>query len=204
MKVQEQDRMRIAGELHDGVIQQVAALSLMLGTAKRKISTESDVRATVGEVQDRLIQLGSDIREMSHSLHPSALKDDGLPPALQTYCREFSNVRGLLISCDVEDSVRDLSRGAAAALFRIAQEALGNVAKHANAKHVTVQLTRADERVRLSVSDEGSGFDPGRAKSSGGLGLISMRERAHQLNGTLELATEPGHGTTIRVEIPFQ
>jgi signal transduction histidine kinase/ligand-binding sensor domain-containing protein len=204
MKVLEQDRIRIAGELHDGVMQQVAALSLMLGTAKRKIAPESDVRATVSEVQDRLIQLGSAIRELSHSLHPSALKEDGLPQALQTYCREFSSLRGLLVSCDVDDSVRDLSRGAALALFRIAQEALGNVAKHANAKQVTVRLTRADERVALSVSDDGSGFDPGRAESSGGLGLISMRERAHQLNGTLQVATEPGHGTTIQVEIPFR
>ena len=92
----------------------------------------------------------------------------------------------------------------AAALYRIAQEALGNVAKHARAKEVSVRLIRADGMVRLTVSDSGVGFVPRSAGDSGGVGLVNMRERVRQLKGTFELESEPGHGATIRAEVPFR
>jgi signal transduction histidine kinase len=97
-----------------------------------------------------------------------------------------------------------LSRGAALALFRVLQEALGNAAKHARATRVTVGLTRTDGMVSLTISDDGVGFEPARLGSSGGLGLVMMRERATQLNGTFEFESAPGRGTTIRVVIPFR
>ena len=99
---------------------------------------------------------------------------------------------------------RDLSRDAALALFRIAQEALGNAAKHARATMITVRLTRADALVFLAVSDDGVGFAPNRAGKPDGLGLITMRERASQLDGKFECESAPGVGTTIRVVIPFR
>jgi signal transduction histidine kinase len=113
-------------------------------------------------------------------------------------------VRGISLSCDADDSVRDLSRGAALALYRVAPEALGNAAAHGHASHVDVRLTRFDGLVLLSVSDDGQGFDPNRIGASHGLGLINMRERARQLNGTFELDSEPGRGTTMKVAIPFR
>lgn len=100
--------------------------------------------------------------------------------------------------------MRELSPGAALCIYRIAQEALGNVAKHSAAKKVQVRLTRADARVCLSVSDDGVGFASNRPSESGGLGLINMRERVRQLNGTLEFESAPGRGTTIRTEVPFR
>jgi signal transduction histidine kinase len=118
--------------------------------------------------------------------------------------QQFSASSGVPVSCDADDSVRDLSRGAALALFRIVQEALGNAAKHAHAKRITVRLTRSSDAVSLTVSDDGAGFDPGRLGTSGGLGLITMRERASQLNGTFEFESAPGRGTMIRVVIPFR
>src|SRR6185295_7232740 len=93
MKAQEQERMRIAGELHDGVMQQISALSLMLGTARRQIPSELEAKAAVGEVQLKLIQVGTEVRHLSHDLHPAILKDAGLAEALRGYCQEFSNVR---------------------------------------------------------------------------------------------------------------
>ena len=89
-------------------------------------------------------------------------------------------------------------------LFRIVQEALGNAAKHASAKRIVVRLNRTASMVSLTVSDDGVGFDRGRLASGGGLGLIMMRERASQLNGTLELESAPGRGTTLTVTIPFR
>ena len=204
MKAQEQERIRIAGELHDGVMQEMLAVTMMLGTAKRRIIGDSAAQATIDKVQQKLIQVGTDIRQLSHDLHPPVLQDAGLPEALRAYCEQFSAGSGIPVSCDADDSLHDLSRGAALALFRIVQEALGNAAKHAAAKHMIVRLTRFNGLVSLTVSDDGAGFDASRLGTSGGLGLIMMRERAGQLNGKFEFESAPGRGTTIKVTIPFR
>jgi signal transduction histidine kinase len=203
MKAQEQERMRIAGELHDGVMQQISALTLMLGTARRQIPEDLPAKAAVGDVQKKLIQVGTDVRQLSHDLHPASLKEQGLPDALRAYCDEFSRVHGISVSSEADETVRDLSRGAALALFRITQEALGNAAAHGAATHVDVRLTRSNGQVALSVSDNGKGFDPNRI-TSGGLGLVNMRERARQLHGTFAVDSERGRGTTVSVTIPFR
>jgi signal transduction histidine kinase/ligand-binding sensor domain-containing protein len=204
MKAQEQERIRIAGELHDGVMQQMLAVTMMLGTAKRRISGDSDAKAMIDKVQQKLIEAGTEIRQLSHDLHPPALQDAGLPEAVNAYCEEFSTASGIPVACDADERASELSRGASLALFRILQEALGNAAKHARAKRITVGLTRKEGLVALTVSDDGAGFDPGRLATSGGLGLIMMRERASQLNGRFEFESAPNQGTTIRVVVPFR
>lgn len=105
---------------------------------------------------------------------------------------------------EADSTVKDLSPGSASCIYRIAQEELGNVAKHSGAKRVQVRLTRADGPVCLTVADDGMGFAPQRASDSGGLGLINMRERVRQLRGKLELESGDGRGTTVRAEIPFR
>jgi signal transduction histidine kinase/ligand-binding sensor domain-containing protein len=204
MKAQEQERIRIAGELHDGVMQQMLSVTMLLGAAKRKIAGNAEVQASIDKIQDKLVQAGTDIRQLSHGLHPPQLQDAGLPGALRTYCEEFSAASGIAVACELDEHARDLSRGASLALFRIVQEALGNAARHAAAKHVVVSLKRADSTVALTVSDDGVGFDRARLGTSGGLGLVMMRERAGQLNGSFEFESVPGRGTTIRVEVPFR
>ena len=205
MKAQEQERSRIAGELHDGVMQQMLAVTMMVGTAKRRVTANpADAAATMDKVQEKLVKVGSDIRQLSHDLHPPILQEAGLPSAVRSYCDEFSAAHGLSVSCDADDRARDLSRGAALALFRILQEALGNAAKHAAARQITVRLTRSNDMVSLTVSDDGVGFDRSRSGTSAGLGLITMRERASQLGGTFEFDSTPGAGATIRVVIPFR
>jgi signal transduction histidine kinase/ligand-binding sensor domain-containing protein len=203
MKAQEQERIRIAGELHDGVMQQMLAVTMMLGTAKRRTS-ESETKTSLDKIQEKLIQAGTDIRQLSHDLHPPVLQEAGLPEAMRNYCEQFSASSGIVVACDADDRVRDLSRGAALALFRIVQEALGNAAKHAHAKRIAVRLSRSADEVSLTVSDDGAGFDPGQLGTKGGLGLVMMRERASQLNGTFGFDSAPGRGTTIRVTIPFR
>jgi signal transduction histidine kinase len=180
------------------------AATMMLGTAKRRIPAGSDATATIDRVQQKLIQAGTDLRQLSHDLHPPLLQEAGLPKAVQSYCEQFSAASGIAVSCDADDRVQTLSRGAALALFRILQEALGNAAKHAVAKRIIVGLKRSDAAVSLTVSDDGVGFDAGRLRNGGGLGLVMMRERANQLNGTFEFESAPGHGTTIQVVIPFR
>ena len=202
MKAQEEERARIAGELHDGVLQQISSLAIVLGTVKRQIDSGS-TKDKLGQLQKQLIQVGTDIRELSHQLHPALLQDDGLPAALCGYCEEFTKVRGIPVSCETDDHLKDLSPGTALCLYRIAQEALGNVAKHSKASKVEVRLTQTDGLVCLSISDDGVGFASDRARGSGGLGLINMRERVRQLSGTLELNSEPGRGTSIRARVRF-
>jgi len=205
MKAQEQERIRIAGELHDGVMQQMLAMTMMLGTAKRKIAGHpADAEASIEKVQQKLIQTGTDIRQLSHGLHPPLLQEGGLPAAVRSYCDQFGTASSIAVDCELDEAARDLSRGAALALFRITQEALGNAAKHAKAKHVAVTLARRDGSIALTVSDDGVGFDRSRLGTAGGLGLVMMRERAGQLNGTFEFESAPGRGTTIRVVIPFR
>src|SRR5271165_6906904 len=204
IKAQEAERMRISGELHDGILQQITSVTLRLAKVKRQVPPDSEATTTVSGLQQRLIQIGTDIRHLSHELHPSLLQDSGLPAALSAYCEEFSEVRGLSVSCETDEKVEGLSPGAALCIYRIAQEALGNAAKHSEAKKVDVRLTRSDGRVCLSVSDDGVGCAADQVGKSGGLGLINMRERVLQLDGTFEFDSEPGHGTRVRVAIPFR
>jgi signal transduction histidine kinase/ligand-binding sensor domain-containing protein len=204
IKAQEAERMRISGDLHDGVLQQITSLTLRLGKVKRQVPPDSEATATVNSLQQQLIQIGTDIRHISHELHPALLQESGLPAALSSYCEEFSNVRGLPVSCETDESVQELSPGAALCLYRIAQEALGNAAKYSQARKVEVRLTRSNGLVCLTVSDDGVGCDPERIGKSGGLGVINMRERVLQLRGTFEFKSETGRGTTVKAEVPFR
>jgi signal transduction histidine kinase/ligand-binding sensor domain-containing protein len=202
MKAHEEERMRIAGELHDGVLQQITTLSLRLGTVRQRVPPDSEAKTNIRELQQELLRVGTEIRNLSHELHPAVLQEAGLPAALSAYCEEFSRVRGIPVSCDADEAVAHLSPGAALCIYRIAQEALGNVAKHSRAKGVEVRLSRSDGSVWLSVSDDGIGFASN--KKSGGLGLINMRERVRQLKGTFEFESEPGRGTKVKAAVPFR
>ena len=157
----------------------------------------------VADVQRKLIDVGTEVRELSHDLHPPELKQMGLPEVLHGYCDSFSQAHGIPVSCEVEASLADLSEGSGLALYRIAQEALGNAAKHAAPTRVELRLTRAGRDVVLTIADDGRGRDPGQV-DRGGLGLVNMRERARQLGGTFELDSRPGRGTTVRVAVPFR
>ena len=203
IQAQEEESSRIARELHDGVLQQLTTVTLDLGTVKSQVPRGSAAKDGIATVQDKLISLGADIRQLSHDLHPAVLQEFGLPQALSTYCQEFIKTRGIPASCDADPQLKNLSRGSALALYRIAQEALGNAAKHARATRVNLRLERAGEMARLTVSDDGAGFLPGEVGARGGVGLVSMRERVRQLSGELDIESQPGHGTTVRAEVPF-
>ena len=204
LDAQEEERARIAGELHDGVLQHLSAVTLNLGALKYKIPPDSPAKEELARAQGKLVEIGRDIRDLSHELHSATLQQAGLARALSAYCEEFGAARGIPVSCAADEVGTALAPGAALALYRIAQEALGNVAKHANAKRVQVRLERADRAVRLTVSDDGRGFDPAGSGESGGVGLANMRARVRALDGRLEIESQPGRGTTIRAELPVR
>jgi len=204
VKAQEAERIRISGELHDGVLQQITSLALRLGKVRRQVPPDSEAKKMISGLQQQLITIGTDIRHLSHELHPALLQEAGLPAALSAYCEEFSSVRGLPVLCETDENVKELSPGAALCLYRIAQEALGNAAKYAEAKRVEVRLARSDGHVCLSLSDDGVGCTPDQVGKSGGLGLINMRERVLQLDGTFAFESQPGRGTRVTVTVPFR
>jgi PAS domain S-box-containing protein len=201
---QEQERSRIARELHDGLGQQIAALSISVAGLKRQIpESDAEGRERVVRVQQRIAAIAEGVRRISHDLHPAVLELAGVVPALRSYCRQFSADNGVAVSLDAGENFEHISADAALCLYRIAQEALQNVAKHSGAKEARVELQRAADCVRMTVADRGRGFDAEAPGAQAGLGLVSMQERARLLNGRLQITSQPGAGTTLEVLIPL-
>ena len=200
---QEQERSRIARELHDGIGQQIAALSISLSSLRRRLpEQEGELRAQAKRVRERIEAIAEHVRRISHELHPATLELAGIGVALRSYCARFSADQRIEIELDAEGEFSDISAEAALCLFRVAQEALQNAAKHSGAKQAEVRLERTAGEVRLTVTDHGFGFNMDSAPNRAGLGLVSMRERARLLNGRLEINSSPGMGTTLSVSIP--
>ena len=206
IQAQEDERTRIARELHDDINQRLALLANGLQQLEH-ISAESRNNGFPQANQIHgLWQLSSeiaiDIQHLSHRLHPSKLHYLGLGAAVRELCQEFSRQHKIPVECRVPGLSPDLDENASLSLFRTAQEALRNVAKHSQARHVKVELVRQSNQVRLRVSDDGVGFNSDRASKNGGLGLISMRERLRSAGGQLVVWSRPSFGTQIEASTP--
>ena len=154
-------------------------------------------------VRSRLQRIAADLRKTSHMLHPAILEDLGIAAALDTLVeQERENSRDVHLSCSL-DSTSAVPPDVATTLYRIAQEALRNAAKHAPGSGVQLSLWREGNQLVLQIQDDGPGFSFADAKSRGGLGLISMQERASAVGGTLTLSTRPGEGTVLIAEAPL-
>jgi signal transduction histidine kinase len=200
---QEEERKRLARELHDDVSQQIAALSMATGNLKRQLPKDcGDAQRQADLIYGNLVQLAEAVRRLSHELHPAVLQYSGLEPALRSYCEEFGALSGLEIALEIEGSFAGVAPDAALCLFRVAQEALRNVVKHAGVSKASVELRRSQGMLRLKVSDSGVGMEPGVAAAKAGLGLLSIRERARLVGGKTEIRSVPGEGTSVTVEIP--
>jgi PAS domain S-box-containing protein len=201
---QESERTRIARDLHDDVCQEVAALSVDVSHLRQQ---NGDVRSL--GVQDALLSLqrraagvAESLRLISHGLHPSVLHHIGLVAALQAHCAEVERQHHVNVSFRAAGDVEPASRLVALSLFRIAQEALRNSALHGRARHATLSLMRSDEGLALEIADDGKGFDVAAARRNGGLGLLSIEERARLVKGRVAIRSRPGDGTTIGVRVP--
>ena len=203
---QETERTRIARELHDDVSQRVAALALSMSRLKRTLLGAADpgtALAVLGAMQTDTAALAQEIRHVSHDLHPTVLQHAGLVHALSAFCGQFGKLHGLPIRFAAAPDLGTIREDAALCLYRITQEALHNVAKHAGANEVSVSLASDAELLRLSIVDDGKGFNLAASRDHRiGLGLVSIDERARLLGGHVAIDTRPGGGTRVAVHLP--
>jgi len=198
---QEAERQRIARELHDDVSQKVALLNIGIDEVARQVA---------GETRTRLQQLGQftkevagDLRDLSHELHGSRLQSMGLVAAIEVLCRDTSKHIGVTVPFTHGVLPQDVDPNVSLCLYRIAQEALSNIARHSHARHAQVTLICENRTLTLQIADSGVGFDPHATRQSG-LGLISMRDRVAFLRGQLAIHAAPGGGTRIGVNVPIR
>jgi PAS domain S-box-containing protein len=200
---QEEERGRLARELHDDISQQIAAIGIGMSNLRKQIPAEqTEPREQSNRIQQKLVEVAESIRRLSHQLHPAGLEYTGLGAALRGYCAEFESLTTIRVSCKTDGCFGDVPSEVALCVYRIIQEALQNVAKHARVTEAEVELTRSEGLLRLTVSDHGAGMDVSRAGMTGGLGLVSIKERTRLVNGTFQIQSLPNRGTTLSLEIP--
>jgi signal transduction histidine kinase len=195
---QEDERRRIARELHDEVSQ---ALAIIENELEQLPPAGPDTAVKLEGLRHRVSELSEEVRRITKGLHPSVLEDLGLAEALRQLVKDFGEREGMLVTFAERAVPSVIPTEPAAALYRIAQEALWNVAKHAGKTHVKVSLVGIDCAVQLTVRDLGEGFDVGEVRGKG-LGLVSMEERARWVGGTLRIESTPGEGTSVEAEVP--
>ncbi|HEX4921740.1 MAG TPA: PAS domain S-box protein, partial [Candidatus Bathyarchaeia archaeon] len=200
---QEQERTRIARELHDDIAQRLALLAIQLEQLQQSPPNLSEVRSRMGELWKRTSEIATDVQSMSHELHSSKLQLLGIVAAMRGFCREFGEQQRLEIDFQTQDLPSPLSADISLCFFRVLQEALHNSAKHSGVRHFEVRLWGTADEIHLTVRDSGVGFDPEAAKQSRGLGLISMEERLKLVNGTLSIESQPKRGTTVHARVPL-
>jgi signal transduction histidine kinase len=202
LRAQEVERRRLAREMHDDLTQRLAVMAIEVGKLEQQHNLPGAVAESLRGTRDQLVKLSEDVHAMSRQLHPSILEDLGLEDALRSECVSFQKREGIAVSYQTDHVPGDLSRDTALCLYRIAQEALRNVVRHAGTDRAEVTLIGHDEEVLLTVSEAGKGFDLVGARSQRGLGLASMEERARLIGAELSIVSHVGKGTTISVLVP--
>jgi signal transduction histidine kinase len=202
MAVQEEERARIARELHDDLAQRTAVMDLALERVAPLMQASPGGYEALSSVREHLAKLSADLRDISHRLHPTVIADLGLPAALKQLVFEFNAGGGEAHFEERSDKSSPLKVKEATALFRIAQEALRNAGKHARGAPVRIVFAVTDHHVRLVIEDTGPGFHLDDVPHGRSLGLLSMQERANLVGASLSLRTKPGRGTQISVRLP--
>jgi two-component system sensor histidine kinase UhpB len=158
----------------------------------------------LSRLQTRTNDLVDDVRQLSHELHPAALEEAGLVAVLKSFAAELSRLEEIQIDLSVPEDCPSIPHDIAVCIYRVAQESLRNIVKHSGADRAEVALSVDEDVVTLLVRDDGRGFNVGRAPQRGGLGLISIAERIRLLSGRFDVTSQPGHGTTVRVQVPVR
>jgi PAS domain S-box-containing protein len=204
IEAQEEERRRIARELHDDINQRIALLAVKLDGLQLSLpSSVAEIRHAIVEVSKETVGLGKDIQALSHRLHSSKLEYFGLASAAGGFCRELSDRQGMEIRFHSESIPKDLPREISLFLFRVLQEALQNAIRHSGSRHFQVSLSGGSSEMELTVCDSGIGFDPEDATKGNGLGLTSIRERLKLVNGKLFIDWQSRRGTTILARVPL-
>ena len=203
MNAQEKERARLARELHDDLSQSLALLSIQLHSIASENGGKERFSSQLGNITYQIDRLSSDVHRISHQLHPAKLEQLGLVSALRGFCREIGTAHEIKIDFHDENIPSMLPNDVSLCLYRVAQESLHNVVKHSGASNVTVDLAYADGEVRLSIADNGSGFDVTEQEKREGIGLISMKERLRVVDGGVTIDSTVGAGTKVVVTVPI-
>jgi len=201
IEAQEQERSRIARDLHDDICQRLSLLSMELQQANRNGAPPS-TKKHLEEIRQRCADITSDIQSLSHQLHSSKLEYLGVVAAVRGFCKEFAQQNDVSVNFRDESVPRRLPKDISLCLFRVAQEALHNAAKYSETDQLSVELRGTAQEIQLTVSDAGVGFDVEAAKRNRGLGLVSMQERVNLVRGRFFVQSEPGAGTKVTAIVP--
>jgi signal transduction histidine kinase len=205
ISAQEDERKRIARELHDETSQTLAALGMGLDTAIAT-SASADGRQRLGELRRLVDRINTELHRLIVNLRPSVLDDLGLAAAIEWFAERHLAAAGIAVRCELSNLDVRLPSETETAVFRAVQEAITNIARHAHAESVLIQVAAQDGLLTIEIEDDGAGFDPARAAggpgSMRGVGLLGMRERIGILGGTLQIDSEPGGGTRILMQVP--
>ena len=203
LRVQEEERRRISRDLHDDINQRLALLSMDIEALERQLSfSPSHVGRAVRTIQNRVVELSDVVRHLAYQLHPSILDDLGLPIALQRLVDDFTARSHIQGSFGHENIPAVVPQEIATCLYRVAQESLNNVARHAAASRVDVELTRSRSGLTVTITDDGVGFDSEQPRQGPhGLGLLGMKERVALIHGELLVSSAVGKGTRVQVVV---
>lgn len=208
LRAQEEERKEISRELHDGVVQTLVGINVELtNLGKGAALSLRALKAKIARTRRLVEKSVRDVHRFARELRPAVLDDLGLIPALHAYSQSLAERKKLKIRMTAFHGVEALGPAKRTALFRVAQEALTNIARHAQATQVRMSITEVSGSIRMEIGDNGKAFDTQRVlagKSGGRLGLIGMRERVEMVGGKFFVESAPGKGTTVRAEIPFE
>jgi signal transduction histidine kinase len=202
LDAQEEERKRIAREIHDDYNQRLALLAIDLENLAADDHATADMKRQLEEFWARVSELGADLHALSHSLHSSTLESLGLVAGVKAFSNEFAGQQGIQVDFSHESVPLGIPGDLALCLFRVVQEGLRNVKRHSGAYRAEVHLEGTKDGIRLTISDKGKGFDPG-TNSSHGIGIHSMEERLRILGGKFEISSRPTEGTRIDAWVPF-
>jgi len=205
INAQENERARIARELHDDLSQQLAGVAIVVSGLMRRVVTpgvEPEVEQMLATLQERTAAASTAVRDLSHELHPGVLEHAGLTAALRGHCADVERDHQVTVTLTAGDGLDALDSDVALCLFRVVQEALTNIRRHARARTVRVSVMTTPESAELNIVDDGVGFVAGE-RTGTGLGLRSIHERVRFLQGDVRVDSRPGEGTKVAVRIPI-
>lgn len=208
LTVQENERRRISVELHDELGQSLAALKLQVGSLEKQLGYDLPyaLQEECDELRQSINLIIENVRRLSRDLSPVALDDLGIDAALEYLITNFAKLHGIEVDLDLIEINHLFSQAAQRLIYRVVQESLNNIGKHANATHASIKIEKVKNRIFLIVKDNGTGFNTkelqNRKKSEGGMGLAAMAERVRILEGVMDINSEEGEGTTITVSLP--
>ena len=202
---QEEELSRLSREFHDDLAQRLAAVAIESGTLElRSRNVQEPVLQKIRHIKEQLIGLSEDVHAISRQIHPAILRDLGLVSAIKSHCMRFSTREKTPVVFESHDVPEAIPNEIALCIYRVLQESLRNIAKHAHAKNIEVDLRGLGENIMLRIKDDGVGFVPQGVRQTPGIGLASMRERVDYVNGRFSISSEPGKGTVVEVSVPAQ